>query len=311
MIQTRDVQYVAAIAEAGSFSGAAEKLFITQPALSQAVARLEESLGVKLFRRESNPVSLTAAGEIFLEDGYTMLRLADTMQKRMTDIQGMRTGKLSIGISQFYGRYYFSRVIPAFHRMYPGIELNLVEETSSVLETMILKGKLDFSVFSLPVSSPNILYEPIFQEKILFAIPKDHHIAGTLAHRKGRLPQADLRMFSEDGFVMIKEGQRLRTISMDYCKQAGFYPRIIFETRSSETVNAYIAGGMGVGFVPDAVRLITPPRHQAFYCDIAEMDTTRSFVAGYHKNSYLSDAAKAFIAFTKEQASGKHPVEAK
>ena len=297
-MQLRDYMYVIAIAEQGSFTKAAKHLYITQSALSQGVSKLEVELGTKLFIRETTPITLTQAGEILLKDSYAILQIYGNIPKKIADLEHLCTGRLNIGISEFYCRYYFSKVIPLFRKKYPGIELHITEEISSVLEKMILRGNLDLSIFSRPDKSPLIDYEPIFDEPFLFATPKNHPL--NKEHENNNIA---LSLFAHEDFIMIKEGQRMRNISMDLCSQAGFEPNIIFETRSAETVNAFIAAGMGVGFVPDAVRLVTLKEQQAAYFNLKNQNTTRRFVAGFMKGGYLSNAARTFITFAKQFSS--------
>jgi DNA-binding transcriptional LysR family regulator len=300
-MQLRDIQYVIAAAESGSFSKAAEAIYVTQPTLSQAIQRLEEELGEKLFVREKNPISLTYAGKLFLEDGYKVDQIINTIPKKMSDIQNLRRGRLDIGISQFYGKYYFAKIIPQFQKKYPGIELHITEEISAVLEDKILNGKLDFCIFSLPILSERIIYETIFEEEIMFAVPRDHPLNTSVTAQEGDDIQAiDLALFAKDDFIMIKPGQRMHIIGMDLCKQAGFTPHIIFETRNTETANVFIANGMGVGFIPASVRAVTPVKDRPVYFHLKSLPTTRCFVVAYSNNNYLSEAAKAFIAFAKK-----------
>ena len=99
---------------------------------------------------------------------------------------------------------------------------------------------------------------------------------------------------------MIKQGQRMHTIAMALCEKAGFSPKVVFETKSVESVNAFIVSGMGVGFIPDAVRQVTAVKNRATYYSLKEMDSQRVFVAAYHEKGYLSAAAKTFIVFAKQ-----------
>ena len=179
--------------------------------------------------------------------------------------------------------------------------MHITEEISSILEDMILQGKIDFGIFSLPIGNPKIRYEPIFDEEILFATPKRHPIADRIkAAKGGALPRVDLSLFKDDNFIMVKEGQRLHTIGMDLCKKAGFVPKVVFESRNTETVNAFIAGGMGVGFIPEAIRKYSLPEHLGRYFHLKGVQMRRSFVAAYHEDGYLSLAAKACIDFARE-----------
>lgn len=300
-MQMREIEYIAAVSELGSFSKAAEKLFVSQPALSQSVQRLEDKLGVKLLNRASAPITLTDAGRQFMEQGYEILSARDMIYKKMTDMKDMVSGSLTIGISQFYGKYYISRLLPLFNKQYPGIKVHITEEISSVLETMILQGRIDFGIFSLPIGNPKIHSETIFEEELLFAVPNHHPmLQRAKPARSGALPKVELAHFKDDDFIMVKEGQRLHTIGMELCRKAGFEPKIVFESRNTETVNAFIAGGMGVGFIPEAIRKYSLPEHRANYFHLKGMQTSRSFVAAYNGDGYLSRAAKACIAFAKE-----------
>ncbi|MDD4510590.1 MAG: LysR family transcriptional regulator, partial [Oscillospiraceae bacterium] len=107
-MQLRDLEYVVAIAQTGSFSKAAAQMFVSQPALSQAVARLEEEFGLQIFHRTRGVITPTEAGRVLLEDGLSVLQMSIRIQKRMSDVQNLRTGQVSIGISHLYGKYYFS-----------------------------------------------------------------------------------------------------------------------------------------------------------------------------------------------------------
>lgn len=295
-MQIREIEYVAAVAETGGFSKAAERLHVSQPALSQSIQRLEERLGVKLLNRALSPVRLTEAGGAFMEHGYEVLLARDMMLKKMSDLRDLKTGTLAVGISQFYGKYYISRLLPEFKRRHPGIRVNIVEELSSELEDQILKGKIDFGIFSLPIESPKIRHETIFEETLLLAAPPDHPLAAA----DGSLPKVDLRKFRNDDFVMLKEGQRLRTIVLELCRKAGFTPRIAFETQFLETANAFIAGGMGVGFIPDAIRRYSIPEHRAAYFRLRGGGASRTIVAAYHEDAYLSRPARACIDLAKQ-----------
>jgi LysR family hydrogen peroxide-inducible transcriptional activator len=300
-MQFRDIQYAIAAAETGSFSRASECVCVTQSALSQGIQRLEDELGVKLFNRGSIPVALTPAGELFLEDAYTIMQAYNAIPQKMADLQNLKRGKVKIGISLFYGRYSLSKIIPQFRQEYPGIELNLVEAISAEQEELLLKGRLDICVFSLPLNASGIIYEPLFEERILLAVPKNHPINAQFEYSgSDNFPEVALSLFSKEGFIMIKNGQRMYTLGMELCREAGFLPKIVFETRSIETANALAAAGMGISFIPEAVRKVAPLRDHAVYYNL-KPPAKRTYVAAYQENGYLPAAAKAFINFIKQK----------
>jgi len=145
-MQLRDIEYVLSIAEAGSFSKAAKLLYISQPALSKSILRLEDELGVKLFIRHNNKTSLTRAGELFVEDAQKVLMLSAQIKKKMEDIQQNHDGRITFGISQYNGQIYFSKILLEFKRLYSNIKINVVEDFSANLERGLLTGDLDFAL---------------------------------------------------------------------------------------------------------------------------------------------------------------------
>ena len=169
-MQLRDIQYAVTIAQESSFSKAAQSLFISQPALSQSIKRLESELGVPLFIRENNSVRLTAAGKIFVSDGVEILHMSNTLRTKMADIINLRDCHLKIGISTFYSNCYLPKIIPAFQSQYPSVHLEIIEETSNVLEELASDGKIDFCMIPGPLDSKQLEAQVIYQEQILMAL---------------------------------------------------------------------------------------------------------------------------------------------
>jgi LysR family hydrogen peroxide-inducible transcriptional activator len=302
-LQLRDIKNVIAIAEEKSFSKAAEKLYVSQPALSQQILRLEDWLGVKLFARNSNSVTLTYAGKVFLEDGQTIVQLSDRIIKRMSDIQELKRGSLVVGVSPFYQKCYFSKVLPVFQNKFPGIKVSVIEAYSEELADLLLNGKLDLCIGALPVP-PGIKYEKLFDESILIALPKSHRLCSQLKPENGcSHPLIDMAILKDEQFIFYKPGRKMWNRCMDICHEANFEPNIIFETHSCEVINAVIAQNMGVGFVPEAMEFTCPKEQQPFYCRVNSDKAKRTFVVEY-LDDYLSLAAKEFIRIMYELYNG-------
>lgn len=300
-MHTREIEYIAVVSELGHFSKAAEKLNVSQPALSQAIRRLEDRLGVALLNRASSPIALTDAGRLFMKQGYEILFARDSIYRQMAEVKNMTSGTLSIGISQFIGKYYISRHVPLFNKAYPGIRVQITEEISSLLEEQILQGKIEFGIYSSPAINPKLHYDTVFEEELLFATSKQHPVAKRYKQKdQTAFPSVDLSVFKNDDFIMVKEGQGLHSIGMDLCRKSEFEPNTVFASRNIEAVNACIANGMGVGFVPASVQRHCLPEHTAAYFHLKGERPTRRFMAAYLENGFLSKAAKAYIALAKE-----------
>ncbi len=299
-MQLQVIQYVLKVAETGSFSKAAELLFVSQPALSQSIKRLEDELGVELFRRENNTVTVTSAGELFLEDGKIIAELNERIKKKMHDAQGLKYGDISIGVSPFYEKYYLSKILPEFHKQYPGVQIKVIENYTGVLEELVMKKKIDLCIISIPLSIPSLHFEPLFEESILLAVPPQHPINSQICSKPGEgRPVADLSLFKNDKYIMYKQGRRMRAIGMDLCNQAGFIPDIIYETHNCETINALIAGGMGVGFIPMATEICCPPEQRAVYYFLQSQKAVRTFAVVFNDDKYHSTAVEEFIRIAR------------
>lgn len=299
-MQLRDIQYAVSIGNHLSFSKAAVALFISQPALSQSIRRLEQELGVPLFVREHNTVRLTAAGKIFVEDGAEILRMSNSLKAKMSDIINLRELHLRLGISTFYSNCYLPRIIPAFRSQFPSITLEIIEESSGVLETLASEGKVDFCMIPAPLDNDQLDSQMIYQEQILLAVPPDHLLNRqfTPALSSG-LPFIDLPVIANEPFIFLKKHQRFTSMAMQLCEEAGFQPKIVFETVNWNTVNSLVANGMGIGFVPEILtENVTTEKKPAYY-RIMAANTTRPYVIAYRKGVPLPAAARNFIEIAK------------
>ena len=121
-MRLRSIEYFLAIVREGSFSAAAEKLYISQSALSQQIKKLERELGGTLFDRSKHTAELTDVGALFVEDGGQILQIYQHTLRRIREIQDPAAGMVRFGISPFYSRYYLPSILPPLHRQYPDIK---------------------------------------------------------------------------------------------------------------------------------------------------------------------------------------------
>lgn len=299
-MQLKDIEYVSAVASEKNFSAAAEKLFISQPALSQAIKRLENELGVMLFNRSTSSVQLSSAGELFLAEGETLLRLSHQLKQHMANLAAQKSGSIRIGISTFYSSYYLARILPAFRSLHPGIRISIVEGKSHELESMAVREEVDFSLIPMPLDQPELVRCHILhQEQILFAIPADSPLRSQLhVSMSMDFPFIDLSCASQEPFIFLHRDQRFYATALRLCQDAGFSPDIVCELTNWDAINALIGSGAGVGFVPELVtqrNLKDVP--VPIYCRIVNQLVTRPYVIAYKKERELSPAASDFLEF--------------
>lgn len=286
-MELRQLQYVIQIAIEKNFSRAAEKLHIAQPSLSQQLSKLEQELGVLLFRRTTNSVELTQAGQVFVNKSQTILDAVEQLKQEMDDMAQMRRGRLVVGTLPITGSHILPLVLPVFGAQYPQIEVVLVEDTSSRLEQLTASGGTDLSLLSLPLTDTSLAWEPLMEEEIWLAVPAQHY----LAERKDAI---EVKELMNEPFIGLKKGQGFRQITVELCQHSGFTPNIVFESSNMETVQSLVAGGMGIAFVP---KMLTRQKGSDFapvYLPLAS-NPSRTLIIASRKGRYLSKAADAFI----------------
>ncbi|MGN7469009.1 LysR family transcriptional regulator [Brevibacillus sp. SAFN-007a] len=294
-MELRQIRYVLAVAEERSFSRAASRLHLAQPSLSQQIAKLEKMLGVSLFHRLPQHVELTDAGQRFVQVAQTLVDLSEGLEREMRAYAVGESGRLLVGSLPITGAYVLPRVLPTFTKQFPGVELQLMEETSSHLEQLLVRGKIDVSLLTMPISDPSLTIIPAINEEIFLAVPPKHPLAGK--------KEIDLAQLADQPFILLKEGQGFRTISLRLCELAGFRPRIVFESTNIQTVQSLVAAGMGLSFAPEMITRAPGTLEPPVYVRLATRPY-RTLVVAYRKDKPLSRPAEAFVRCLVEQGGG-------
>lgn len=144
------------VAKCQSFSKASKNLYITQPAVSQAIMQLEEQLNVRLFTRTSKGVRLTSEGELLYEYTHSAIKLIDAGEKKLLETQNLLTGELQIGVGDTISRYYLLPYLESFHKEYPSIKLKIINRTTTKLCDKIKSGAIDLAICNLPIEDSSI-----------------------------------------------------------------------------------------------------------------------------------------------------------
>lgn len=289
-------EYVMAIAEEKSFSKAANKLYISQPSLSQYIMRLEDQLGVKLFDRTTNPFTLTYAGEKYIETAKSILNLGNQLEKQLGDIAGLKKGRIKIGIPILTERYILPLVLPEFNKQFPGIEILIEEHSAIELEGLLTAGEVDIAIMHLPIQDKKIVYELLSVENVFLIAPPGYNIRSRMEFAEKK--KFDFGWLRNERFILSKPGQRMRIVADEIFKRAEFKPDIIFEIRNLDAAYRFAAAGMGFAFVSeDVMRLLNTNQYQNYYL-IDDIGFTLALA--YRRGEYLTKASREFIKITKE-----------
>ena len=301
-MNTRELEYILAIAKEKSISKAAEKLYVTQPALSLFLTRLESQLGTPLFIRGASGLIPTFAGERYIQMSRKVLKDYRDFEQELCDISSLHMGRLKVGTSAHIGSYVLPQVIPLFNRTYPNIEVSISEGNSQVLEHMISGNELDVALMHLPLKHIEANYVEIARERYVMAFSKDHPLNRKLYPREGETyPYIDPRAAAGQKIVLSFPYQRVRQISDRILEKAGITPDIILTTSSVQTALRFAGVGLGVTFLPESYIQLFRCTHEPVFCYMDDdFEAYWTFVVVYPGDVTLSGPARAFIELTKE-----------
>lgn len=294
----KKLKYVIAIAECRSISKAASELFISQPSLSSILSSIEKDLGISLFDRSTNPLSLTYAGEKYVKTAKEILTLEHNLRKELTDVSNMKKGKITIGIPSVRGTHVLPLILPKFKEKYPGIEIHIIEGDSNYLEECLLSGKVDLVLTSLPSKDKKITCELLYEEKIMLACKKGYLDSKYLLNTNSNI--VNLKNLKEVDFILTKKNHRIRKLTEYLFDHFDFNPKVVLETSNTATAFRLATSGLGICFVSEMVLSTTKPMNKFDLFNIENSPIKWDISISYLNNSYLSNAERSFIDFAKK-----------
>ena len=267
-MQLTTIRYIVTVAKVGSFTKAAEMLFISQPALSQAIRRFEQEIHTDIFVRKKGSLTLTPAGELIVAIGEKMLALEDSFNQQLYQITESRRKTLTVGAATSYQRFFLTPVLSEIQKRAPGTHIVIKEGYTAQLCEQVLDHKLDFALVfeSIP---KNLDFLPVLKEEIFLAVPAGHPLnekfSGVVEPGE-RYPIADLSLCRDEEFIVYQPGRRIQQILMDTTQAAGFLPKVSTVCVSTESANLMVYHGAGLAFVPAVTAcLCDPTMHPRYY----------------------------------------------
>lgn len=300
---SKELLYVRTIAEECSVSKAAKKLYIAQPSLSQSLQRIEDTLGTRLFKRTANGLVLTYAGERYCAMANTILKMYENFENEVSNINGLKTGRIQMGITSHLGTVILPEVLPGFKELCPAIELCITEANSTELETMMLAGSLDFCLMYAPKepSFHQIRYDFLTRDPFLLIAKKGHPVKQYTEFMKGYpYPVIDVSKLSDEAFVMLHESHRIRQVTNAILKKAGLLtPDIYVTVRNFETAQKLATAGVGLTLLPAQYSHILGTKFDA-YSILDYYDAYWELCIASNRNVYLSKADQLFLQMVKK-----------
>jgi len=298
----KELLYITAIAETKSISKAAEKLFVAQPSLSYSLQRLEKDLGVELFKRTSEGLRPTLAGEYYIQTAQEILHSYRKMETKISWLNEMKVGHLVVGTTAFLGSVILPPIFQKFNSLYPCIKIEIVEDVSQNIEAGMLKGDIDIGIFHTPVNTNAIHCDILVREFFLLAVPPQDVLneAGYIKKKSTR-KYMDLRLTNQKDYILTTYAQRTRQRCNAIFSKAGVTPQIKYLTKSIQTATRMSGSGLGYTLVPESYsRLFNQEAMPNFYYIENEFSPYWDLAVCYTKLGGLSKPAKAMIQICNE-----------
>ena len=237
------LRYFVAIAETRSFTEAAKRLHVSQPALSYQIKRLENEIHARLFERTSRRVSLTSDGQAFLSLAQSVLSRADEALQMMEERLGVETGEVTFGTLPSVGAHVVPHILQTFRRNFPGVRVTLREGATArpragrARRRARLRHRPGAQGRRMPSRSL-----PLLSEELLLIVPVDHPLADRAS--------VSLIELADEDFIGLGGSFQLTQQVVDACRQVGFEPRISYETGALESVRSFVRHELGIGILP-------------------------------------------------------------
>jgi LysR family hydrogen peroxide-inducible transcriptional activator len=293
-MEIHQLRYFLAVAQVRNFSRAAEKCHVAQPSLSQQILKLEDELGEKLFERTRGRVALTPAGEIFRQHAERVVDELELARDGIRAVRGLLRGRVLLGVLPTVAPYFLPKALRGFGERHAGIEIVVHEDTTANLVGAVETKELDLALVSLPVAGRLLRDVRLFEEELCLALPRGHALA--------RKKSIELKDLADEPFILMKEGHCLAGQSLQFCQAKGFSPRVSFRSAQIDTVQAFVAAGLGVSLVPAMARRQEKDANApVVYRSLANARPTRNIGLIHHRQRALSRAAQAFIKFLREE----------
>lgn len=283
-VQIQQLTVFVAVAELGHFTRAAERIRLSQPALSKHLSNLERELGTALLDRRRGGATLTPAGEALLPLARRILNDVEAAKFEVHALEALRGGRVRLGTIPSLCTSLVADALHLFHDRYPAVRLLVEEDGSRALVGLLAQGELDLAVIHVPLLSgdPPLVTSTLLTEELVLATTVHDHSLGD-----GPVPVSVLR---DRSLVSFHEGYELRNITVTACREAGFEPRFSVEGGQMAAVLSFVTAGLGVAVVP---RMVLRGRPALRGIPFAGHILTRTIALAYRKDIPPPRAARA------------------
>lgn len=292
-ISLRQLQIFEAIARLGSFTRAAEELFLTQPTVSMQIKKLEQGIGLPLFEQIGKQTYLTGAGKMLHEHTRQILDALTNLEMEIADMQGLKTGILRLAVVTTV-KYIAPRALGKFCERYPGVDVALkVTNRERLLERMA-KNSDDLYIIGRPPVSDEFVFEPYLANPLVVLASRKHPLAGQ--------SNIEPEQLAESHFIMRETGSGTRMAIEDFFTQRGIKLKIRMELGSNEAIKQAIDAGLGISVLSRHTLALEGEGGRLTILDVKGFPIPWQWYVGHRRGKHLSVVARAFLDFLKNES---------
>jgi DNA-binding transcriptional LysR family regulator len=288
----RQLRYLVALAEEGSFTRAAERVHIAQPAVSQQIRRLEEEVGMALVERTTRRVTLTDAGELLVLRARRILAELEAAATELQALSGMDAGHVTIGAMHTMGPVDLSLALALFSERHPNVLFTVREHSSEEMAEMLRVDELDLAFLSVTerIESRGLGLHQLVSEELVVLLPR--------SHRLGQRKQVRMAELADESFISFRTGARLRELLLAAGRQAHFEPRVTLESNESQRVRRLVSRGLGVAILPRSDA--EGPGADVAVAALSEPALRRDITLAWREGRRHAPAAAEFLALARQ-----------
>lgn len=298
-ISLKNIRYFIAVAEAGSVTGAAHQLDVSQSVLTEAIKTLETDLAATLFQRHARGVVLTHAGHQFLSHAHQILGAVRNARQALSARPDTMTGRLNIGVTSLVTGYFLPYLLGRFRRTFPRVDVRVIEDQRDYIEHLLVNGELDAAV--LIVS--NLQNRQAIESEALIASP--YRLWLPINHPLLELGSISIREMADERLVMLRLDELEDSITSSW-RAAGHRPNVVLRTESVEGARSLVASGEGLAILPDL--LYRPWSLDGDRLEARSLQETMPSLqlgVAWRRGSRLSDATRHLLLIAREHSRGR------
>ena len=295
-MDTRQLAAFCAVVERKSFSQAAERLGVTQPAVSLQIRSLEQRLGRQLLDRSGRRVEPTEAGRLLYASAQRLLALEEhLLEELQADDEGAVTGTLELGASTGPGGTVVPLLLCEFHELHADVRVRLTVSDTQTLVDQVANRELELGIVGAARRHRGVTFEPFFQDEVVLACPAGHRLAGKT------ISLDDLK---NEQLIVMQEGAGVRQVIEDELRKAGLRLRdldVALELGLQESVRSAVLAGHGIAFISRLAVDADLDEGRVATARVRGLDPVREIFLARASGRSETRAARAFVAFAQER----------